>query len=654
LTLRVLNGTVLSRFSGLLKRTQKEPVTMKSVFVLIASILTVTAAAQAQQSLTSNPNLPSYLTGPSWFPTVLKPYQEGQVKPPVMENSPRLHDLIRDGKLRLSISDALALAIENNLDIAVQRFLHPIAEADVLRASSGQAARGIPGALLPSGLSQGALGVGVNQAQNFGGVGNAGGISGGGGAVQVPQVGTFDPSVNINFSLDRTLAPLNSLQVAGVPKVTTTSTALSGSYTQLFPTGTSFSYNLSGLRQNSTQQFLLYNPAIISRLTVGVNQPLLSGFGYLPNKRFMIVAANNMRTSDEVLRAQVTAAVVQVENAYWNLAAANESVLAAKLSLEVAERLDNETKGKLDVGIVPRIDLATTGSAVAAARRDLIVAQTSYQLQESQFKKLLSKRSDPELDAASIETTDELPEPSERDLPELNTAIAAALEERPELHIAQQDLANQDISSRFTRNGLLPNVSAFSLFAGSGLTGDSSTVSTGAAKSLGQDFAAQYPEYASGMTMVLPLRNRAAQADNLRARLEQQQLEVGIERLKQQVELEVRQAMVSLTQGKAQVEASTEALKLAGEVVDGEQARLESGVSTTYNVVLRQRDLATARQALISATVSYANALVDIHRATGATLKENGIELGDALTGEVTKQPRPPFQSFQKSNTGTK
>jgi hypothetical protein len=128
---------------------------MKFVFVLVATVLSATAL-QAQQAVTSNPpNLPSYILGPSWFPTVLKPYQEGLVRPPVMENSPRLHDLIRNGKLRLSMSDALALAIENNLDIAVQRFLHPIAEADVLRASSGQAARGIPGALLPSGLSQG-------------------------------------------------------------------------------------------------------------------------------------------------------------------------------------------------------------------------------------------------------------------------------------------------------------------------------------------------------------------------------------------------------------------------------------------------------------------------------------------------------------------
>src|ERR1051326_8690317 len=138
---------------------------MKLVSMLIAIALSVTTA-QPQQAITSNsPSWPRYITGPSWFPTVLKPYRPEPVKPPVMENSPRLHDLIRDGKLRLSVADALALALENNLDIAVQRFLHPIAEADVLRTSSGQAARGIPGALLPSGLSQGALGIGVNQSQ---------------------------------------------------------------------------------------------------------------------------------------------------------------------------------------------------------------------------------------------------------------------------------------------------------------------------------------------------------------------------------------------------------------------------------------------------------------------------------------------------------
>ena len=627
---------------------------MKLVCVLMATLLSATAA-QAQQAIASNPPaLPTYIMGPSWFPSVFKPYQEGLIRPLVMENSPRLHELIRNGKLRLSMADTLALAIENNLDIAVQRFLHPIAEADILRASSGQAARGIAGALVPSGLQQGALGVGVNQFQGAGGVGSAGGITGGGGAVQIPQVGTFDPSVSMNFSLDHTTSPLNTLQVAGVPRVNTSSTAFSTSYTQLFPTGTSFTYNLNGIRQNSTQQFLLYNPAVISRFTVGINQPLLNGRGALPNKRFIMVAGNNMRTSDELLRQQVTATVVQVENSYWNLAAASEAILAAERTLEVAQRLDNDTKARLQIGTVAPIELASTGSAVAAAQRDLIIAKTDFQLQEAQLKKILSKRIDAELDAAGIETTDELPEPNPRDVPELNTALAAALEERPDLRIAKQDLANQDISARFTGDALTPSLHVFSLYAGAGLAGDNSNATTGAGQSLFQGFSAQYPEYASGLSLVLPLRNRAAQADNLRARLEQQQLEVSEQRLKQQVELEVRQAMVSLTQGKAQIEAANEAVKLASQVLDGERSKLESGVSTTYNVILRQRDLAAARQAQISASVAYAKALVDIHRSTGSTLKENGIELRDALTGEITKLPSPPFQSVQKANAESK
>src|SRR5262249_50550900 len=194
-----------------------------------------------------------------------------------------------NGRLELSLSDALALTIENNLDIAVQRFVHPIAEADVLRASSGQAARGVAGALLPSGLSAGALGVGVNPTSGTRGVGSAasaGGISGGGGAVQVGQAGTFDPAISFSSSYDRTSSPLNSLVVAGVPQVVTTSSAGSVSLTQLLPQGTSFTLTTNGIAQNSTQQSLLFNPAVVSRLALGVNQPLLSGFGSLPNKRF--------------------------------------------------------------------------------------------------------------------------------------------------------------------------------------------------------------------------------------------------------------------------------------------------------------------------------------------------------------------------------
>lgn len=621
------------------------------VLVAVLSCAAVTAHAQSKASkeskekekntATGNAVLRDYSRGSSAFPEVLNPYRPDPVQPLDLENSPRLHDLIHDGRVQLSLSEALALAIENNLDIAVQRYVHPIAQADILRTSSGQAARGVPGALLPSGLSAGALGVGVNQASGPGGVGSAGGISGGGGAVSVPQVGTFDPAVTISTSYDHTVAPLNSLVVAGVPQVATASSASSVNYTQLFPQGSSFTFAVNGIAQNSTQQSLLFNPAVVSRMALGFNQPLLNGFGSMPNKRFLMVAANNLRTSDELFRAQVTTTVVAVEDAYWGLVASRQAIAAAQRALDVARQLVEDTKVRVDVGTAAGIDVVSTEAAASSAERDLIVAQTTFQLQQAQLKNMITKNSDPQLDRAEIDTTDALPDPAGRPLPDLQAALTSAMDHRPELRAALQDLHNQDISVRFTGNGLLPSVSAFGLYAGAGLTGDTARLSNGLGTSLAQDFNAQYPEYAGGINATIPIRNRSAQADNLRARLEDQQLNVQFQRSRQQVGLEVRQAVIGLMQGQAQVESAHEALRLSGQLVDAEREKLLLGVSTAYDVILRERDLFAARQADLSATVAYARALVDFDRATGVTLEENGIALEDALAGEMAKRPAP-------------
>jgi len=588
--------------------------------------------------------LPDYSRAQSQFPNVLKPYKEEPLPPLIMENSPRLHDLLQDGKLELSMADALALALENNLNIAVQRYLRPIAQADVLRTLSGQAARGIAGALFPSGLSVGALGVGVNQFQGAGGVGSAGGISGGGGAVQVPQAGSFDPSVTLNSSWDRTVAPLNTVQVAGVPRVATYSTAFTGTYTQMLPDGSSFLLALNGIRQSSTQQYLLYNPAVISRFATGFNQPLLNGLGFLPNKRFMMVAQNDLRTSEQIFRLEVTTVVVQVEDAYWDLAASRQAVVAAQRTLEAARTLQRQTQIMVRLGTVAQLDLATADAAVAAAERDLIVAQTNLQLQQTQLKNMLSKRIDPELDAAEVQTTDQLPEPQAADVPDLQSALETAMRQRPELLVSEQDLQNQDITARFTRNGLLPSANAFGLYAGAGLAGNSELLQAGASQSLTQDILASYPEYAGGMSVTVPIRNRSAQADNLRARLEERQLQVNLQNSRQEVSMEVRQATIGLIQGKAQVEAAHEAVKLANESADAERKKLQVGASTAYNVILRDRDVVTALQAEIAAVGTYAKELVEMDRATGATLEQNGIELSDALSGEVTKRPTPYYR----------
>jgi outer membrane protein len=304
------------------------------------------------------------------------------------------------------------------------------------------------------------------------------------------------------------------------------------------------------------------------------------------------------------------------------------------------------------IGSGAALDVTTAQSSVAVAERDLIVAKTNVQLQQVQLKNLLSKRADPELDAAEIETTDQLPEPNDADMPDLDAALQNALSSRPDLHVSEEGLRNQNVTVRFTRNGLFPAVNTFALYAGAGLAGNSPLVAGGAADSLNQDFVSAYPEYASGLSVTLPIRNRSAQADNLRARLEEKQFEVTLQQLRQQISLEVRQAVIGLIQGKAQVEAAHEAVNLADQTLDAERKKLQLGISTSYNVVLRERDAIAARQADITAVATYARALVEMDRATGSTLERNGIEVSDALNGEVTRRPTPPFRYPRYQGTG--
>lgn len=574
-----------------------------------------------------------------WFPNVFGPYQARPIRPLVMENSPRIESLIRDGKLELTVSDALALALENNLDIAVQRFVPAIADTDVLRTSSGQAARGVQGASVPSGLSAGAIGVGVSAAGGGGGLGSAGGITGGGGAISIGSSGNFDPSVNVNFSFDRVTSPLNTIQVAGIPVVTANATAFSSTYAQLFHTGTSFSLGVTGQRQASTQQRLRFNPAVITRFSLAFHQPLLNGFGRQSNERFINVALNNTEISEEVFRSQLIDTVVQVEDAYWQLAAVQDNVRVAEQSLQVAERLLGDNRLRVEVGSMPPLEVTAAEAEVAARTRDLTLARTDLQMQETGLKNLLVRQSTPAIDAAVLVLKDRMPEPKDSDLPELQAALESALRNRPDLKQAEGNLRNQEIANRFTENGLKPSAGVFGLFAGAGLEGNALETRGGLGDSLGQSLTGDFPEYGAGVSLSIPIRNRVAQADNLRSQIEDSQLRLGLQRLRNQAAVEVRKAMIGLVQGKAQLEAAHEAARLAREIWAGEQERLEAGVSTSYQVILRERDFVAAQQAEVHASANYARALVEMDRATGQTLTRRNIRVGDALAGEITNPP---------------
>jgi len=585
--------------------------------------------------------LNSVAKGPGLAPRFWRPYLQQTLPHPVLLNSPRLGNLIQNGKLELSLADALALTVENNLDIVVQRYVVPYAETDILRTKSGQAARGFGGALYPSELNSGAIGAGVSNAGGTGGTGNAGGITGGGGAVAVGPSGAFDPTVNFLYSWDRVVSPLNSLVVSGIPTTTSYATAFSASYAQMFTTGASYSVSLSTLRQSTTQRNTLYNPDVTSRLSIGFNQPLLAGFGRLANERFIMVARNNQGTAQEVFREQVIASVAQLVAAYYDLVSFQSNVRVAQESLAAVTELVTETRRQEEIGMMARLDVVTAESQLAASRRDLIVAETNLQQQETTLKQLLSKRDEPELDSAAVVVTDPLPEPREADIPNLSAALETAVANRPELRQARNNLANQNTAIAYARNNLLPNTSVFGLYAGAGLQGNTAAQTGGAAGSLGQTFSAVYPESAFGVSFAASIRNRSAQADNVRSQLERNQLEIGLQNTRNQVNLQVQQARVGLVQGQAQVQAAHEAVRLALESRDAERAKLRAGISTPYNVVLKERDLVSAQYAEVQVESAYAKAVIAMDQATGTTLERNGIRLDDALSGTVSQRPTP-------------
>jgi len=596
--------------------------------------------------------LKSLEKGAPEFPRIWKPYIEQPISHVVLENTPRLRSLIHDGKLDLSLSDALSLMLENDLDIVVQRYIIPFSQTDILRTKSGQAARGFAGALSPSELSAGAIGAGVSSAGGTGGTGSAGGITGGGGAVSVGAAGAFDPSLSYTASYDRVTSPLNSLVVAGIPTTTSSAIATSVSYAQLFTEGSSYSISLSTLSQSTTQKNTLFNPDVTSRLSIGFNQPLLAGFGRAPNERFIMVARNNQSTAREVFLQQVITSIVQLENAYYDLAAFQLNVQVTAKSLAAVQELLEETKRQESLGTQSGLDVVTVESQLAAGQRDLIVAQTNLQTQETTVKQLISKRGDPDLDTATIVIADQLPEPRQEDVPVVAGALSTALANRSELREAGTNLQNQDIGIAYAKNNMRPSLAVFGLYAASGLRGDTPTpvtpgtpiVTGGAAGSLGQTFSAAYPEAAYGVSFGASIRNRAAQADAIRAQLERNQLEVSLQNTRNQIRLQVQLARITLIQGQGQVAAAREATRLAQLSLDAERVKLRNGLSTAYNVVLKERDLVTGQYAEVQAIDAYAKALVAMDQSMGTTLDRNNIQLDEALTGAVTGKPSVPYR----------
>lgn len=607
-----------------------------------AMVLPVSADAQQPASQQQQPtsNSFSYANGTSMF----KAYSYPHVPAPSLANTPQLNQLIQANKLMLSLDSAIELTLQNNLDIAVAHFERPLAQLDLLRSKSGGAARGIQGASVSNALFSGAIGAGLGNLSGVGGTGG-GGFTGGG-VTSTSAVSCCDPFTGFSFGWNNSSTPLNFESLTGVAVEGSHTANYSAFFGKGWLTGTSFLTSVSGTRNSTNSISTLFNPSVPTTLTVGFNQHLLNGFGRRANAVFIRIARNNLNVADSVFRQQVITTMTAVLNAYYTLLADRDQVRVAQSAVDYSQRLVEDDKKQVQIGTLAPLDVVQAESELATDQQNLIVAQTTYLQQQELVKTLISKRVTPELANVEIDATDSLPEPTPNDIPTLQAAINEAIKNRPELLQDQLNLRNQNYTIQADRNGLLPTLDAFATYQSNGLSG----VPFGAfvaqpggfGESIGQVFSGKYPSYSFGVSLRIPIRNRNEQANAAQAVVELHRMQASMQRDKNVVEQDVRNAEIAVTQAKAQINAAVKARDYAKQALDAEIKKLHLGVSTTLNVILLQRDLIQAEGNLARARQVYAQALVQFHQATGTTLDAHNIVVTNPETGEYGRQTSIP------------
>jgi outer membrane protein len=592
------------------------------------------------------------------FPNPLAPYHTPLVRGSSLNNSRRLHSLIQNGKLELSLEDAIALALENNLDIAVSRFTLPLAQADYLRSRAGGAVRGV-GNFISNALFAGAIG--SSTTNNGGGTsgGSAGGAGfSGSGPKNAGSMNCCDPIAGFQFGWDQNITPLGTIALAGVPTINQQFTGYTGYYFQGFLTGTSIAAVAGGDRSTTSATTALLNPAVASFGIVTISQPLLNGFGYRANAVSIRIARNDLKYADSEFRLQVNTTVANVLNLYSGLLSSRENVRVAQEALRYAQKLLDDNKRQVEIGTLAPIEVVRAESEVAADEQSLVVAQTTYQQQEENLKTALSKHVDAELAGAQVEATDKLPDPSADDISPLQEALQEAMKNRPEIEEADINIRNQEYTVQAVRSRLLPSLNLYASYAPNGLSGHFlcgansfepacppgvvGYIPGGISQSLTSLLHHNFPDYSLGANLQFSIRNRAAQADSATSLLEERRLKTTLQRTKNAVEQDVRNAEIAVTQAKAQITAAIKATQLARETMDAEKKKFQLGESTVFQVIQTQRDLATAEGNEVKARTAYAQALTQFQQATGTILERHHIEMADAKNGQVSRAPNIP------------
>ena len=621
-------------------------------------------------------HLKDYSVPRSAFPKVLQPYQPDLVPLANLGNSPRIDSLMRDGKLYLSINDAVALALENNLDLEIARYNLNIAAADLLRAKSGASILGVNTGIVQNTPGGGVGGLGGTVGSGTGGTTVAAGGAGTGTNGLVSStlgigapITSFDPQLTGTLQLDKNNTESVSV-FSPVPIVAQNTYTADFGYTQGFQWGGALTGVFNNTHATTNNPTSLLTPQLGSNFQFRFTQNLLQGYGFLPNTRFIQIAKNNREISDVAFRLQVITTVDQIENMYWDLVYAFENVRVQQEALTYAQKALDDTKHQAQVGTVAPIQVVSAQSTLATDQQNLIVAQNNLQLQALLMKNALSRSiEDPVFAEADVIPTSTMEVPQEESPVPIQDLINDGLSHRAELIESRIDLNSRDINNKAVRNSMLPTLQAFAYYGGSGVGGDinplvpacspssskfcytpttapppfQTSTSVGYGTTLQQLVNATAPDKGIGLTLTIPIRNRLAQSNQVRAELEYRQAAVREKQLENQIRIEVRNAQFDVKQNRVAVQAAQSAVDLARQTLDADQQKLRVGLTTQVTILQDAATLTTGESNLVSAKAAYEKSRIELDRATGLLLDHTGINVADATRGQVTHLPNVPY-----------
>ena len=617
----------------------------KKCFAAIFCCLWPVSLVQAQQDAIE-PLRPS-------APVLWRPYLAPDVPPVRLNNSGRLHELIRAGILYLTAKDAIAIALENNIDLEVDRYNPLTAQWNLERAQAGGALPGVP-----AGSTQA---VSVASGQGVAGSQQAAGVSTGATTAaarsssnaSIVQIGPTTPQLDPTFQEQTFFSHQSAPQPNTVQSLTAVLVQDRRNYTWSLQEGFLagglgiVTYTDHYLNENAPTDVL--NPSSAPTLSIQYQQNFLQGFGVAVNARQINVRKINLKISDLNFRTQVISTVVNVLNAYDALLADYEDITAKKSALETAQKLYSDTKKQVDIGTLADIELTRAESQAATSQQDLVNSQASLAQHELQLKNLISRNSveDPQLASARIVPLDRMAIPEKDELPPVNNLVAQALANRSDLAAEKANINAAETLALGTKNGLLPTLVGFADTTQSGLSGTAKTLTFGkvvetanpyfvggVGNAVGQIFRRNFPTNVGGEYFSATVRNRQAQADYDIDQLQLRQTQLATEKDLKQAQVDVLNSVVALRQARARYDAALRNRILSQQLLDAEQKKFALGASVPYNVILQQRDLAAAQSSEVAALATYRNARVALDQTLGITLETNQISITDARTGK--------------------